>query len=507
MILTLRSKLLVLILLGNALLLAIIFALNRYNFERDFTQYVQYQALSHQTSLIAELQQWWGDHHSWQTLREHPERWEDMLRRGHALDQRPIRPEPGAVAVPPPPMMPLPNDTARPIRPLDGNRRDLRPLPPRPVPPFPAHRPPMPAEAAPNERPALLDAQAMVVFGPPLPRSAWVTLELHYGDELIGFIAQPRNAHLSDDLDKAFIANQQRLFWSYIVVALLLSVVLAAAFSYWLGRRLAALANGARVLREGDYRYRLDVRTRDELGDLAHDFNVLAATLETSQKQREQWLADIAHELRTPVSVLRGEVEAMIDGVRPLSLPALPVLLQQVSQMQRLIDDLRTLSLPQQASLSLRVESVNTYQTLMDIVALNDIRCKERSLRVEIVADRDTEFQTDLIRWRQLLGNLMENSVRYTDPGGVIRIVLQRTVRGIALDWMDSAPGVPDASLARLFEHFYREEQSRNRASGGSGLGLAVCRAIVEAHHGSIVAKTSVLGGLCIAIEMPDLHR
>jgi two-component system sensor histidine kinase BaeS len=301
-----------------------------------------------------------------------------------------------------------------------------------------------------------------------------------------------------------FQERQLRATW--IIGAL--SVLLAAGVAMWLARLLLAplkrIAGATHRLAPGAYTTRFPVSSRDEIGALAQDFNSLAQTLERNEQLRRAFVADISHELRTPLAVLRGELEAIEDGVRPLSPESLESLQVEVETLTKLVSDLYDLSLSDVGALTYRKVEVDVVEVLE--LALNAFRSRLADRRIALDAHLPNQpliVFADEDRLRQLFTNLLENALRYTDPDGVVKVDCRQIGRRVEIDFQDSAPGVPDESLPRLFERFYRVESSRNRASGGAGLGLAICKNIVEAHEGTLTARASPLGGLWIGITLP----
>jgi two-component system sensor histidine kinase BaeS len=214
-------------------------------------------------------------------------------------------------------------------------------------------------------------------------------------------------------------------------------------------------------------------------------------------------MADISHELRTPLALLRGEIEAMQDGIRATDRAQLDKLHDTVLQFSRLVDDLYDLALTDAGALNYRKAVFDLAEVLQDAVAAAEPRLSQQKLSLQCeIAPRLPVFG-DARRLRQVADNLLKNSRRYTDPDGEIRLTAWWAAKRIYLKIEDSAPGVDQATLSRLFDRFYRAEGSRARASGGAGLGLAICRNIIEAHQGDIVAKPSPLGGLQIVISLP----
>jgi two-component system, OmpR family, sensor histidine kinase BaeS len=283
----------------------------------------------------------------------------------------------------------------------------------------------------------------------------------------------------------------------------------AVAISLWIARTLVApikqVAAATHRLAAGDYAGRLEPGSGDEVGQLARDFNSLARALEANERMRRDFMADVSHELRTPLSVLRGELEAMEDGVRRLDTDALQSLKGEVMTLTRLVNDLNELALADLGALVYRKAPVAVGEVLESTVGAFRERLASAGLGLTLELAPGLRMSADESRLRQLFRNLVENTLRYTDSGGALKIVTRRDGDELCIDFMDSAPGVPDTLLPKLFERFFRGEASRNRATGGSGLGLAICRSIVEAHDGTISARASPLGGVWVALRFPAL--
>jgi two-component system, OmpR family, sensor histidine kinase BaeS len=283
----------------------------------------------------------------------------------------------------------------------------------------------------------------------------------------------------------------------------------AVAISLWIARTLVApikqVAAATHRLAAGDYAGRLEPGSGDEVGQLARDFNSLARALEANERMRRDFMADVSHELRTPLSVLRGELEAMEDGVRRLDTDALQSLKGEVMTLTRLVNDLNELALADLGALVYRKAPVAVGEVLESTVGAFRERLASAGFGLALELAPGLRMSADESRLRQLFRNLVENTLRYTDSGGALKIVTRRDGDELCIDFMDSAPGVPDTLLPKLFERFFRGEASRNRATGGSGLGLAICRSIVEAHDGTISARASPLGGVWVALRFPAL--
>ncbi len=270
-------------------------------------------------------------------------------------------------------------------------------------------------------------------------------------------------------------------------------------------RPVKRLAEATHLLAAGQHATRVPVESRDELGRLAGDFNSLAQALERNEQLRRGFMADVSHELRTPLAVISGELEALEDGVRPLSRESLASLRTEVSALGKLVDDLNQLALADVGALAYRKQSLNLVPIIEQAVDSYRERMADKHLALDLDLAASAPVFGDADRLTQLFRNLLENSARYTDGGGRLRVAAHRDGARVAIDFEDSAPGVPAASLPHLFERFYRVEGSRSRANGGAGLGLAICRNIVQAHGGDIAADPSALGGLRVRVTLPAM--
>jgi two-component system, OmpR family, sensor histidine kinase BaeS len=430
----------------------------------------------------------------------------------------------GAENPPPPQARPLPprprwqgrRDNTPDRRPFDRPpppRRDWAGPPPDARAPdrSPRQRPPRPMQANVDLKPRLLllDANGDIVAGnPSVPRDA-PSIPLNSHGQRIGTLLLAPLPRLRSDLDLGFARDQRRQMALVASLVLLSSLVLALVLSRWLLRPMRELAVGTHTLASGDFSTRLPSGRRDELGALANDFNRLAETLEQHRDARRQWGADIAHELRTPISILSGEIQALQDGIRAVTPERLVSLQAECGRLQHLVDDLYQLSLSDAGALSYRFERIDLADIVHAAVAAHDDGMREAGIEL-VVASMSTPCplaSADRERLRQLLDNLLSNALRYTDQPGRVSVSLECDAAECTLRVDDTAPGVPAASLPHLFERLYRVEPSRSRQFGGAGLGLAICRNIVEAHGGRISASPSPQGGLRIEVVLPVARK
>ncbi|MEQ1513961.1 MAG: ATP-binding protein [Lysobacteraceae bacterium] len=383
----------------------------------------------------------------------------------------------------------------------------------RPPPPPDADAPP-PGGAGPRPlRPAhdlpprllLLDANGDIVAGNPrLPRDAQA-IDIRHQGMVVGRLLLAPLPRLRSDLDLEFAHQQRQQMAVIALVVLLAALALAWALSRWLLHPVRALAAGTHALSSGDFTVRIPGTRSDELGALAKDFNALAETLERHRDARRQWGADIAHELRTPISVLSGEIQALQDGIRTVGPDTLASLQAECARLLHLVEDLYQLSLSDAGALSYRFEPVDLTEVVREAAQAHAgaMQAAGLDLRPMSLPDACPIARADKARLRQLLDNLLGNALRYTDTPGHVQIGIMREADAWHLRMDDTAPGVPASALPHLFERMYRVEPSRSRRFGGAGLGLAICRNIVEAHGGRIDASSSPEGGLRIDIVLP----
>lgn len=352
---------------------------------------------------------------------------------------------------------------------------------------------------------ALFDADRQAVFGRFADPEQLSLHPIRVHGRVVGYLGHRPGKALGDVVDVRFLeAQRQAFFWIALLVGVF-AVALAWPLANTLVRPLRRVTEATRDLAAGRFETRVPVSGGDELAELARDFNAMAATLGRAESARRQWMADISHELRTPVALLRAELEALQDGVRPLGPAAVAALQADVERLKRLIEDLYQLSMSDLGAMSYRKRAVDPLALLGDEIEACAGEFERKGLALQLV-DRcggPVTLNADPDRLAQLFRNLMQNSLRYTDAGGRLEIVASRADGHLVLDFQDTAPSVPAASLPRLFERFYRVEASRSRAHGGAGLGLAISRNIVEAHGGRIEARPSPLGGLGIHVELP----
>jgi len=372
----------------------------------------------------------------------------------------------------------------------------------------PARKPP-PAAIPLGIRPGLLlrDADNNLIIGRPDAQADAYWIAINSTGNVVGYLGFLRRLEINGDLDSLFSKRVENYLAWLLLGVLAITGLVAIPLAGGLVGSIEKLRIAFHQLASGNYQLSLEKQSNDEIGDLQEDFNRLARTMRKNLEARQLWIADISHELRTPIAVLQGEVEAIIDGVRDVDSASIKSLHQEILRLSRLLDDLHELSLSDLGAMSYHNKSIDICALLGSILERQRQTLAQDSISVELdTGEKPMYIFADEQRLEQLFTNLLNNSRFYTARPGLIKISLTRSENQVLLDWSDSAPGVADADLDRLFERLYRVDASRNRNTGGSGLGLSICKNIVEAAQGKIVAEHSSIGGLSIKISLPLVH-
>ncbi len=288
----------------------------------------------------------------------------------------------------------------------------------------------------------------------------------------------------------------------------IIGVLTAAICSFYLSRAITApieiISQGAKKLASRNFDLQIDVNTNDELQDLAQNFNQIATELSRYEARQKQWIMDISHELRTPLTILQGEFEAINDGVSIYDKNMVSSLSEEVQHISRLVNDLHELTVTDTLELNYQDEEVDFYLLITNYLQ----RYQSKFSNSDIIVDSDLDeakviIAGDVYRLAQVIKNILDNSIRYIQSPGHLWIKAKQVDNELQLKFYDSGPGVPDDAITRLFDRLYRSDPSRNRQTGGSGIGLAICKNIILAHRGQIFASHSTKGGLCINIRLP----
>jgi two-component system OmpR family sensor kinase/two-component system sensor histidine kinase BaeS len=293
-----------------------------------------------------------------------------------------------------------------------------------------------------------------------------------------------------------------------VVLLSLPLVIFALVIGLLLTRRvvtpLAEVIAAAEEVAAGNLSTRVTVQGPHDLRALSDSFNQMAGALEQNDRERRGMLADIAHELRTPLSILRGRLEGVMDGVYPADQEHIVPALEETYLLERLVDDLRLLTLAESGQLSFEEKAVNLNDLSRRVLSLFEAQAAESGIELSLQSDApDATASLDPQRTEQVIGNLVGNALRFTPQGGKIWVEIHRPAGQVTVSINDNGPGVPEEELPLIFNRFWRSDKSRARVSGGAGLGLAIARQLIEGQGGKISASNLPPGGLRVEFSFP----
>jgi len=298
-----------------------------------------------------------------------------------------------------------------------------------------------------------------------------------------------------------------------VLVVTAAALVTGAVLVVQIARPIQSLIKGARHVAAGDLSYRTAVKTKSELGDLAESFNVMASSLERAEQSRRRLNADIAHELRTPVTIIEGTVDGILDGVFDADREHLASIKEQTALLTRLTHDLRDLSLAESGQLTLDLAPSDITDLLRRKLSQVEVRAREKDISLELNApDGLPHVAIDSMRIEQVVANLVDNAIRHTSAGGTVRVSAEEAPGGaggpdqqhsVVLSVSDTGKGIAAEHLPHIFDRFYRVDASRSKDEGGAGLGLAIVKQIVVAHGGRAWAESEPGTGSTFFVSLP----
>lgn len=459
-----------------------IFAVGTYTFERDLFRFVTRIETAQLQTFASEIEYYYAEVQTWDFLKENPRMADLILRQRRSFDENLI-------------ILPKVVNETRRFRFSFNNNQDI-------------------------ERPGrlyLLDENLEIIVGneaiikemtqkddlDSVLNDRFILSPIYYEDSQIGSLALLVSERLYEAIDLAFArSNNQTLRFSAIA-GLLFAAIISLILTMNITGPIRKLGRGTRGLISGEFKTRVSIQNRDELGKLSRDFNILAKTLDKNSESQKQWLADISHELRTPIAILKSELEAIDDGIREFDKETLQSLTHEVKRINNLVNDLYELTLADLGAMKYQMREMDISSCLKAVIETYRDRFKSSEIDLSESISEASIFLGDSYRLEQLFTNLIENTLRYTDSPGKLIIDLTEDNENIQITFSDSAPGVATDVIEKIFDRFFREELSRSREKGGAGLGLAICHEIVEAHSGEIKAEPSDLGGLSIQILLP----
>lgn len=358
---------------------------------------------------------------------------------------------------------------------------------------------------------ALMDSEGQTILGPrlgagpPLPESG-TEVPVEVDGETVGYLLFPTARAVGQGPgapEAQFLAGFDRAIILSALAAGLLALLLGIALANTISRPVKELTSATRAVAAGELGRQVPVRTQDEIGELAESFNHMSADLARSNQVRRQMTADIAHDLRTPLSVILGYTEALADGKLPGNAPTYQAMYDQALHLSRLVDDLRTLSLADAGQLSLLRRPVAPGSLLDQTAQAHEAQAAHRDIALQVMYPADLpDVDVDPDRIVQVLGNLLSNALRYSPQGSTVRLAGEVRDGNVTLRVQDSGPGIPDEDLPHIFERFYRGDRAR-QDDGSSGLGLAIARSLSEAHGGRIEVESRSGQGTTFSVYLP----
>jgi len=317
------------------------------------------------------------------------------------------------------------------------------------------------------------------------------------------FVA-PNVPPVSDTSAQNFLSVVDHSLWLVIVAAWLLALLLTLAFSNNILKPVGELTRIARRMEQGDLSQRVKIRSKDEIGKLAHAFNTMADSLERSEELRRNMVSDVAHELRTPLTNIRGYLEGLKDHVVDPTQDIIVSLYEESLILSRLVVDLQELSLAEAGQLYLVRKPLALEEIIVKAVSSLQFQANSKQIWLQVdIPPHLPGVLADAERAGQILRNLLSNAITHTPPGGEITVSARASHDEVLVSVQDTGEGIEEEHLPNVFERFYRTDASRSRATGGSGLGLAIVRQMVEAHNGRVEVKSSLGRGSCFAFTLP----
>ncbi|MBU2868199.1 ATP-binding protein [Pacificibacter marinus] len=303
--------------------------------------------------------------------------------------------------------------------------------------------------------------------------------------------------------DTFFLRGQYASLALSALIAILVSAGAAIIVARYVLTPIRQLESGAKTMALGDYSTRIDLKRTDELGQLIDHYNVLAATLEKTDKAEREWISNTSHELQTPLATLQAQIEAVQDGIRKPDAETLSQMHAATMRLSRLVEDVKILSHSREKGLTTAFHREDLCKIARSCAAVARPQMYDKGLTLTVDMPDTMPIVCDRLRIGQVIDNLLQNAVRYTNAPGSVRLCVQSEGDVVHLSVEDTPPAPRNEDLPKLFDRFFRAESSRSRAHGGSGLGLSVCKAIVDSHSGTITAGLSMKGGLCITVTLP----
>ncbi|GAB4581144.1 MAG: ATP-binding protein [Anaerolineales bacterium] len=321
---------------------------------------------------------------------------------------------------------------------------------------------------------------------------------------IVGYLIPSARPGLAPPIESGLLSVINRGALLASAISGLLAIILALILGYVLLRPVRALTHASAALGAGDLNQRVPVEGDDEIANLGRTFNRMAESLQQAEARRKAMTADIAHELRTPLSVQRANLEAIQDGIYPLTSESIQSVYEQTLLLERLVDDLRTLALADAGELELIKTETEIPALVQRVVDQFQPQAGGKNQTIIFAPPSFCPLiNADPGRIEQILGNLLTNAMRHTPDGGQITVEVIPTPAGVQIAIQDTGPGIPEETIPHIFERFYRGDRSRSRVEGGTGLGLSIARRLAEAHGGTLTAANAPAAGAIFTLSLP----
>ncbi len=327
------------------------------------------------------------------------------------------------------------------------------------------------------------------------------------GDKIGELVVLQKNIEGLISLEQQFTSSTKNSIIFGMIVSIMTAVLLGIFFSNRITKPLEKLMAGIKQVSKGDTSYRVKVETRDEFHQLATAFNEMSSKIEENEQVRKNLMADVAHELRTPISIIGGELESIQEGVIEPNQEILVKLSDEVYRLSRLVNDLQQLSLAEAGRLSLNKMKTNIYDLTQRVISNFEWVKEDKNINFSVIGNKDIIANIDSDRITQVIINLVGNALRHVPENGRINIKINedKINENIYIIVEDNGPGIPEEHLKHIFDRFYRTDTSRSRDQGGTGLGLSIAKGYVEAHGGTLEVESDLGEGSTFTVVIPSI--
>ncbi|OOM10561.1 HAMP domain-containing sensor histidine kinase [Clostridium saccharobutylicum] len=322
------------------------------------------------------------------------------------------------------------------------------------------------------------------------------------GTIIIGYLG---TSYLSS-ASVSFISTLNHSFMVSAIVALICGIIISIVISKQISKPLNKITETANKMRNGDLNVRAKVNSNTkEIVELSNSINYLAETLSSQEMLRKRLTSDMAHELRTPLTTLKTHVEAFIDGIWEPTNERFETFYNEIDRLTKMVDNLRDLAKLEQTNINLNKSKVNISNELEKIIDTYVPLYIKKNYELTSTITSDVMSNIDIDKFKQIMNNLLSNSYKYLKSNGKVKVVLKKESNTIIIKVIDNGIGIPDKDIPYIFERFYRSDLSRNKNTGGSGIGLTITKAFVEAHGGKIYLESKVNKGTTFTLEFPQI--